>query len=389
MSTIITRINAELRGDRAIWAVVILLAVFSLLAVYSSTGNLAYQQFGGNTEAMLFRHAVILVGGLVLTYLCHLMHYMTFSRSAPLLLVLAVPLLIYTLFFGAEVNEARRWIEVPFVGISFQTSDFAKLALVIYVARAISAKQEYIKDFNSAFLPIILPILLICGLIAPANLSTSLLLFFTCILMMIVGRVAFQYILLLLLLGLVVFSILILLGQAFPESIRLETWISRVREFVTEPEGGFQVQQAKIAIANGEWFGVGPGNSVQRNFLPSPYADFIYAIICEEYGILGGTAVIGLYVLLFFRITRLVTRSSKSFGAILAVGLGILLVTQAFINIAVSVDLVPVTGLTLPMISRGGTSVMFSCIALGIILSVSKYIESISGGGELAEEEED
>jgi cell division protein FtsW len=303
---------------------------------------------------------------------------MTFSRSAPVLLLLTVPLLIYTLAFGVDVNDARRWIEVPFVGITFQTSDFAKIALVIYVARAISSKQEYIKDFQSAFLPIIVPILIICGLIAPADLSTAVLLFFTCVLMMFVGRVALQYIFLLLLLGMVVFSMLVFLGQNFPELIRLETWVARVQEYISEPEGGYQVQQSKIAIANGEWFGLGPGNSIQRNYLPSPYADFIYAIICEEYGVIGGFAVVALYVLLFFRVTRLVTKSSKAFGAMLALGLTIMLVTQAFCNIAVSVDLIPVTGLTLPMISMGGTSVLFSCIAFGIILSISKYIETIS-----------
>jgi cell division protein FtsW len=321
---------------------------------------------------------VILLGGLVLTFLCHRLHYMTFSRSAPVLLAVCVPLLVFTLAYGAEVNQARRWIEVPFVGVTFQTSDFAKLALIIYVARQISSKQDFIKDFKSAFVPIIVPILGICLLIAPADLSTSLLLFGTCVVMMFVGRVSVKYIVLLLFLGLVAFSFLVLIGQAFPEIVRLETWIGRLREFVMEPEGGYQVQQAKMAIANGEWFGMGPGNSIQRNFLPSPYSDFIYAILCEEYGIVGGVLVVSLYVLLFFRVTRLVTKSPKAFGAMLAVGLTVLLVLQAFANIAVSVDLVPVTGLTLPLISMGGTSVLFTSIAFGIILSISKYIEGIT-----------
>ncbi len=378
MSTLATRLYARLRGDRAIWAILILFALFSVLAVYSATGTLAYREMGGNTEAFLFKHGVILAGGLLLAYLVHLLHYMTFSRSAPVILLLTVPLLVYTLFFGAEINDARRWIEVPLVGITFQTSDFAKLALIIYVAREISSKQEYIKDFNSAFLPIIVPILIICALIAPADLSTSLLLFVTCVAMMFTGRVATRYILLLLLLGLVVFSMLILLSEAFPDIIRRETWISRVQEFVLEPEGGYQVQQAKIAIANGEWFGLGPGNSIQRNFLPAPYSDFIYAIICEEYGVLGGGLIILLYVLLFFRVTRLVTKSSKAFGAMLALGLSISLIMQAFINIAVAIDLLPVTGLTLPMLSMGGTSILFTCISFGIILSVSRYVEASS-----------
>ncbi|HKK78798.1 MAG TPA: FtsW/RodA/SpoVE family cell cycle protein, partial [Phaeodactylibacter sp.] len=201
-----TRIYAELKGDRAIWAVLAVLSLFSLLAVYSSTGTLAYKNMGGNTEAYLVKHFVILVGGLFLTYLAHLMHYTKYSRWAPVLIAISIPLLVYTIAFGADINDARRWIVVPFAGITFQTSDFAKLALIIYVARAISSKQEYIKDFQSAFLPIILPVLVICGLIAPADLSSAILLFVTCIIMMFVGRVAMQYIGLLFLLGIVVFA---------------------------------------------------------------------------------------------------------------------------------------------------------------------------------------
>jgi len=333
---------------------------------------------GGNTEAYLVKHFLILAGGLFLAYLAHLMHYMKYSRSAPVLLVISIPLLVYTIAFGADINEARRWISLPFVGITFQTSDFAKLALIIYVARAISSKQDYIKDFQSAFVPIIVPVLIICGLIAPADLSTAIMLFFTCIFMMFVGRVAVQYIALLFLLGVVVFAGLILLGEFFPEVVRSETWVNRVREFVDKPDGAYQVQQAKIAIANGKWFGEGPGNSIQRNYLPYSYADFIYAIIVEEYGILGGTLIVLLYVLLFFRATRLVTKSPKAFGAMLVIGLSVSLIMQAFVNIAVAVHLVPVTGVTLPMLSMGGTSVLFTCISFGMILSVSKYIESVS-----------
>ncbi|MCB0593207.1 MAG: FtsW/RodA/SpoVE family cell cycle protein [Lewinellaceae bacterium] len=373
-----TRIYAELRGDRSIWAIMAVLSIFSILVVYSSTGTLAYREMAGNTETLLIKHFMIVVGGLFLAYLAHLVHYLRYSKAAPFLLLLSVPLLVYTIAFGADINDARRWITVPFVGITFQTSDFAKLALILYVARAISSKQDYIKDFNSAFLPIIVPVLIICGLIAPADLSSAILLFFTCVCMMFVGRVALQYIVLLLLLGIVVFAMLVLLGEFFPEIIRSETWVSRVRDFVDKPDGGYQVQQAKIAMANGEWFGLGPGNSIQRNYLPSPYSDFIYAIVVEEYGIFIGILLILLYVLLFFRATRLVTKSPKAFGAMLAMGLSISLVLQAFINIAVSVHLVPVTGVTLPMISMGGTSILFTCISFGMILSVSKYIESVS-----------
>lgn len=377
MSTFAARIYAELKGDRAIWAVIVMLSIASLLAVYSSTGTLAYLERGGNTEAFLIKHGLILSVGLFLTYLCHLIHYMRYSRWAPVLITIAVPLLVYTIAFGPDINAARRWIMLPFVGITFQTSDFAKLALIIYVARAISAKQEYIKDFNSAFLPIIVPVLVICGLIAPADLSSAGVLFMACLGMMFVGRVALKYIFLLILLGVVVFSVLFLLGSFFPDVVRTETWTMRMSDFLDNPDGVYQVQQAKIAIANGGWLGEGPGNSIQRNYLPSSYSDFIYAIICEEYGVIGGALLILLYTFLFFRVTRLVTKSPKAFGAMLAMGLSILLVEQAFINIAVAVHLVPVTGITLPMISMGGTSILFTCITFGVILSVSKYIETV------------
>lgn len=376
MSTFTARLNAELRGDRAIWAIVAILAVFSILTVYSSTGTLAYKERGGNTEWFLMKHVMILSAGLLATYLFHWLNFQRLRVWAPYLLLISVPLLLFTLAFQPDINDARRWIQVPLIGLTFQPSDFAKLALIIFVAKSVSAKQEYIKDFQSAFVPIIAPVLLICGLIAPANLSTAIVLLITCMIMMFVGRVGIQYIFILLMLGVVVFAFLILLSEYAPDVIRRDTWKSRVDEFMNDPDGGYQVQQAKIAIANGGWIGVGPGNSMQRNYLPSPYADFIYAIICEEYGVIGGLLVVVLYVMLFFRATRLVTKSSKAFGAMLAMGISVSIVLQAFINIAVNVHLVPVTGLTLPMISMGGTSLIFTCISLGILLSVSRYMES-------------
>lgn len=372
------RVVAELKGDRVIWMIVALLVMFSVLSVYSSTGTLAFKVKGGNTEFYLIKQVGMLSFGLLMTYLCFLLHYMNYSKFAPFLLLAAIPLLIFTLAFAPEVNDARRWIQIPVIGLSFQTSDFARLALVIYVARAISVKQEYIKDFNSAFLPIIVPIIIICGLIAPADLSTSLILFTTCMLMMFIGRVDMRYILLLLFCGVVAFTLLIAIGQLIPNLVRTQTWISRVQDFLHNSDGGYQTQQAKIAIAKGGLFGVGPGNSTQRNFLPYPYADYIYSIIIEEYGLIGGFMVISLYVLLFFRGVKLVTKSPKTFGAILSMGICLNLVIQALANMAVSVHIVPVTGLNLPLISMGGTSLLFSCIQFGILLSVSKYIEKVS-----------
>jgi len=355
--------------------IVAVLAMFSILAVYSSTGSIAFKERGGNTEFYLLKHAVFICGGLLLTYLCYTLHYTQYNKIAPYLLLISIPLLVYTIAFGVEVNEARRWISLPVVDLTFQTSDFAKLALIIYVAKAISAKQEYIKDFSSAFLPIIVPILIICSLIAPADLSTAMLLFATCLLMMFIGRVDIKFIFLLMLLGIVVFACLIVVGQIFPDTVRVDTWITRMQDFIQNADGEYQIQRAKIAIAEGGILGVGPGNSLLRNYLPNPFSDFIYAIICEEYGLVGGFTVIGLYVMLFFRCVGVVTRSPKAFGSLLVIGLGLYIVVQALANIAVSVHLVPVTGLTLPMVSMGGTSIIFSSIAFGMILSVSRYIE--------------
>jgi cell division protein FtsW len=374
MGTIGMNIYNNMKGDKVIWMIVLLLGIFSLLAVYSASGTLAYSVRGGNVEYYLFRHGTFILAGLGLTVLCYRLHYMQYSKWAPILFLVAIPLLIYTMFYGANLNEARRWIQIPFIDRTFQTSDFAKLALIIYVARAISDRQDYIKDLRSAFIPIIMPVIIVCGLIAPADLSTAGLLFTTCLFMMVIGRVQLKYIFLLIALGVVLMALLIAIGSAFPEMVRVDTWTSRIQEFIHGSDG-YQVQQAKIAIANGGWFGEGPGNSVQRNFLPLAYADFIYAIICEEYGIIGAFMVMVLYLLLFVRCTGLVTRFPKAFGAMLAIGLSLNLVIQAFLNIAVSVDLVPVTGLTLPMISMGGTSTLFTCIAFGIILSVSRYLD--------------
>jgi cell division protein FtsW len=372
-------IAKNLKGDRGIWVIVALLCLFSVLAVYSSTGTIAFKYNGGFAEIYMIKHVVIAIVGLFLCYLCYNTHYTVYSKIAPILFIISIPLLLYTMFFGPEINDARRWISIPGIGLSFQTSDIATMGLIMYVARSISMKQEVIKDFKSAFLPLMMPIILICGLIAPNNLSTAMLLFVTCMTLMFIGRVHLKYIGLLILLGAGFLGGLILIGMVFPDAVRVETWVSRFGEFFNNSDGGYQIQQAKIAIADGGWFGVGPGMSNQRNYLPYSYADFIYAIICEEYGLFGGLIIIFLFLLLFLKCTSMVTRSPKTFGALLAMGLCLNIVIQAFANIAVSVNLVPVTGLTLPLVSKGGTSMLLTCIAFGMILSVSRFIEQSAG----------
>jgi cell division protein FtsW len=291
----------NLKGDRAVWLIVALLSLFSLLIVYSTSSSQVYKyNTSHGTEYYLIRQLVFIGAGLMLMYTCYRLHYIQYAKLAPILMVIAVPLLVYTALFGEEVNDASRWIKIPILELSFQTSDFAKLALILYVARSLAVKQDYIKDFKGAFLPIIAPVVLFCALIAPSNLSTAALLFATCFLMMFIGRISLKYVFLLMILGVGVFALLFVVGQYFPEHFRVETWMTRINDFLYS-DGQFQVVHSKIAIAEGGLFGVGPGNSIQRNFLPYAYADFIYAIICEEYGFIGGAVILGLYLWLLLR----------------------------------------------------------------------------------------
>ncbi len=367
-------IYSKLRGDQGIWLVTALLAVLSLLVVYSSTGTLAYKYQGGNTEFYLLKHGLLLGVGIVLMYSISGIHYMHFFKWAPILLLITIVLLFVTLGAGTSLNEAKRWIVLPVLDVSFQTSDLAKLTLIIYVARTLTAHQEHIKDFNRAFVPVIVPVLITCLLIAPADLSTALLLFLTCTILMFVGRMSVKYIGFMFLIGLSAVGLLALIGMIIPDFVRLGTWISRIQAFFMGTGDMYQVEQARIAIAEGGMLGLGPGNSIQRNFLPHSYSDFIYAIVVEEYGIVGGGLLLLLFVFLFFRIVRMVVKSQKTFGSLLVLGLGLIIILQALINMAVSVNLVPVTGLTLPLVSMGGTSILFTCISLGLILSVSHVL---------------
>lgn len=370
-------IQNRIKGDKIIWLVVIILSVVSVLAVYSSTGTLAYKYQGGNTEYYMIKHLIILMFGLVLMYLAHLVKYSYYSRIFQIVLWIAIPLLLLTLLFGVNVNEAQRFLKLPF-GFTFQTSDLAKLALIIYLARMLTKRQENIQDFRHAFIPIILPVLLVCFLILPANFSTASILFATSLVLMFIGRVPFKYMISLVASGIVLLIIFFIIAGYYPDLLpRLSTWKSRIENFQSsKSEDFYQVEQAKIAIAKGGVFGKMPGNSEQRNFLPHPYSDFIYAIIIEEYGLIGGILLVFLYMILLFRAVKIVTKCPRNFGAFLTIGLAFSLVFQAMINMGVAVNLLPVTGQTLPLISMGGTSLWFTSIAIGIILSVSKEIEN-------------
>lgn len=380
-------------GDKVIWAIVIILSLVSMLAVYSSTGSLAYRMQHGHTEYYLLKQVFFLVFGIVIIYLAHRVNYTVYSRAARVGFYLCIPLLLYTLFFGSNINDASRWIKLPVINATFQTSDMAKLVLFMYVSRQLSKKQAVIKDFKKGYRSILIAVGIICALIMPANMSTALLLGASCLLLCFIGRVPVKYLLATVGAGLV--GIAIIVGIVLLTGVgggRAETWKARMESYShhsNKADEPYQVQQAKIAIANGGIFGRGPGNSEQRNFLPHPYSDFIYAIIVEEYGLLGGFLLIAFYMIFLFRSIRIFKRCPYAFGAFLAIGLSFTLVIQALANMAVTVNLFPVTGVTLPLVSMGGTSLWFTSLAIGIILSVSRNVEQLEGRKKQMQEKEE
>ena len=395
------------KGDKVIWALVILLVLASLLVVYSATGSLAYKLYRGNTEVYLFKQITFIILGMAVIYFAHRVNYTIWSKVAYFLFIISIPLLIYTLFFGVRMNEGSRWIRLPIINMTMQTSDLAKLALFMYVSRQISKRQNNIKDFKQGYLPLIIPVALVCALIAPANLSTALLLGSSCLLLFFIGRANTKH--LLITVGVACIPIVILIiaavvrhnsaGDELTGSkktssglfARADTWINRVEGFMygskqSIDDDTYQVTQAKIAIAKGGLVGVGPGNSTQRDFLPQAYNDFIYPIIMEEYGLIGGAFILFIYLVFLWRSIRIFKRCPYAFGAFLALGLSFTLVIQAVANMAVSVNLFPVTGVTLPLVSMGGSSFLFTCFAIGIILSVARNVEQLEGKKQMATE---
>lgn len=393
---------SKTKGDRVIWALVVLLTLVSLLAVYSATGSLAYKNYRGNTEIYLFKQIAFILAGIMVIYFAHLVNYTFYSKAAKIAFLISLPLLFYTLFFGVKMNEGSRWIRLPLINMTMQTSDFARLALFMYLARLISKKQDVIKDFKKGYLPILAPVVVTCALIAPANLSTALLLGASCLLLMFIGRVSTRHILITI--GVALIPIVFLISAAVirhgkeksedavvattksSSSLfgRVDTWIGRMESFIYGSRDdinsdAYQVNQAKIAIAKGGVFGVGPGNSTTRDYLPQAYNDFIYAIIIEEYGLMGGAFIMFIYLVFLYRCIRIYKRCPFAFGAFLALGLSFTLAIQAVANMAVTVNLFPVTGVTLPLVSMGGTSFIFTCLAIGIILSVSRNVEQLEG----------
>jgi cell division protein FtsW len=396
-SNVGSNLASKTKGDKVIWGIVVILTLASLLVVYSSTGSLAYK-YSKSTESYLFKQFAFIVMGVMLIYFAHRVNYTIYARVAKIIFLISIPLMLYTTFFGTKLNEGSRWIKLPVINMTFQTSDLAKLALFMYLSLQLSRKQAVIKDFKKGFLPVIIPVGIICMLIAPANLSTALLVGATSLLLMFIGRVSTKHILTTIAIGLVPVIILVSVAAKYYDkeqqkskdlpsifsSGRMPTWISRIQTFLytnknTDSEKLYQTNQAKIAIAKGGWIGKGPGNSEQRNFLPHSYSDFIYAIIIEEYGFFGATFMMFIYLLFLYRCIRLYKKCPYAFGAFLALALSFTLVIQAIANMGVAVNAFPNTGVTLPLVSMGGSSFLFTCLSIGIVLSVARNVEQLEG----------
>jgi len=377
-------IRGRLEGDKVIWMIALILSVWSLLSVYSAISSLAYKA-NGDSLRFLMKQGGLLVMGLGIMYAVHKVHYKYFARLANVVLVFAVLALVITLVFGADINEARRWIKVPFIGLTLQTSDFAKLALVLWLAKELHVRRERLKDFKGEVIPMLMRIGLVCGLILPADFSTAALLGVVALGMLFVGGVPFRGMFsilgLLIAFGFTIYGV----SKAAPNLIpRSETWVNRIEQFAgfhnttdtqknNRSEEDYQIDLAQVAINRGGLLPSGPGSGTSRNFLPHPYSDMIYAFVIEEWGaVLGGFGLALLYFILLFRSIQAARKCDRPFGSYLAMGLSLLITVQALINMGVAVRLFPTTGQPLPLVSYGGTSLIFTCLSIGMILAVSR-----------------
>jgi cell division protein FtsW len=379
------------KGDRAVWGLIALFMVYSLLAVYSSSVNVAFRSYGGNTTYFLKSQFFMLIFGLSIIVIVHYLPYRIYSSLAGLILIISAALLVLTLFFGSRINEATRWLEIPGTGFRLQTSDVAKVAVVLYLARTLAKYQKELDNFILVTKYFILPVSIICGLIMPENLSTAVMLFGISMIIMFIGRVPVRFLVAYIgmaVAGIVLFAIVL---SAVTKDNRVEVWKDRVENFFTgkaDEENDYQSNQAKIAISTGGLFGKAPGRSTQRNMLPQSNSDFIFAIIIEEYGLLlGAVPLILAYMILLFRGITIVRKCETAFPAFLVLGLIVMIVVQAMVNMTVAVGLIPITGQTLPMVSWGRTSFLVMSFSFGVILSISRVVNARIKKEELPEEE--
>ncbi|WP_431156551.1 FtsW/RodA/SpoVE family cell cycle protein [Winogradskyella poriferorum] len=383
------KLLTQIKGDRAIWAIATLLAIFSFLPVYSAASNLAYTGGTGNTFSYFVKHFMHLLLGFSIMYGVHKVPYRYFRGLSMIMLPIVVVLLLVTLLQGTTIEgaNASRWIKIPIVNMSFQTSTLAAVVLMVYVARYLSKIKDKVVSFNETIIPLWAPVFLILILILPANFSTTAIIFTMIMMLAFIGGYPIKYLLIIIGTGLVALTMFILVAKAFPDAMpnRVDTWMSRIENFSNgeDTEADYQIEKAKIAIASGGIQGVGPGKSRQKNFLPQSSSDFIFAIIIEEYGLIGGLFLLVLYSWLLFRIVIVSQKADTIFGKLLVLGVGLPIVFQALINMAVAVELFPVTGQTLPLISSGGTSIWMTCLAIGIILSVSAKRQEIKSKEDL------
>jgi cell division protein FtsW len=379
------------KGDKAIWGLVTLFIVYSLLAVYSSSVGVAFMKYGGNTTYFLRSQFLMLTLSLVIIVVVHYLPYRIYFSVAGIILIAAAGLLILTFAFGARVNEATRALVIPGTGFRLQTSDVAKVALVLYLAKTLAKYQDKLDNFMIVSKYLLFPVAIICGLIFPENLSTSVMIFAISMIIMFIGRVPFRFLMAyvgIALIGIVLFALI--LTYVFHDT-RVPTWIARIEHFFSgkaDEDGDYQANQAKIAISTGGLFGKAPGKSTQRNMLPQSNSDFIFAIIIEEYGLLfGAIPLILAYMILLFRGIAIAKKCETLFPAFLVMGLVIMIVVQAMMNMLVAVGLFPVTGQTLPMVSWGRTSVLVMSFSIGAILSVSRVVNARKKKEELSEDE--
>ena len=381
------KLQTYLKGDLTIWVVLILLSLASLLFVYGSISPLAFRYSGGNTLQYLFKQGFMLSIGMFMVYWVHNRNFKLFAKFAEVLYWVSVALLLFTLLKGTNINNANRWLTIPIINQNFQTSDLAKISLIIYVARYLSQHKDNLNKFNTGVLPVLLRVGLMCALILPANFSTAALVFAVCFIMLFVGRIPIMHLLGVVALGVVALGMMIGIASVKPDLLpRATTWKNRILNHQSGSEKeNFQVIQAKYAIASGGVLPNGPGKGNSRNYLPHPYSDMIYAFIIEEYGsIVGGIGLVLAYLTLFSRSLRIAIRSNSHFGAYLVVGLSVSLMLQALINMMVAVNIIPVTGQPLPLLSMGGTSTVFTCIAFGMILCVGRATQNETKGGNHA-----
>lgn len=369
-----TRIGTYFKGDKVLWGLIVLFGIYSLLSVYSASGRLAWADMGGNTIYYLSRQGMVYLVGVILIFVVHFIPVQLYSSMSKVIFTAVILLLLVTLVMGTRINEASRWLTIPGLGISFQTSDLAKVGLLIYLASQLSQVQHELKNFRTVSRRLVLPVGLICALILPENFSTAAILFATCLVLMFVGRVPFRFLLAYVGLGIAGIVLVVALISLFSENNRINVWKNRVEHFISgEDEDNYQAQQAKIAVATGGLFGKSPGKSTQRNMLPQSNSDFIYAIIIEEYGmVFGAIPIVLMYLFIMFRAISIVRKCVTAFPAFLVMGMALMIVLQAMINMGVAVNLLPVTGQPLPMISWGRTSMVMTSFAMGIILSVSR-----------------